>query len=190
MGTNPRSNQKRTHRHTDMTARVGIGDEDKLFSILDRLTAPPFLLILDCVQDPHNLGACLRSANGAGVHAVIMPKDRSVALTDVVRRVACGAAEKTPVIAVTNLVRFMKLIQEKGIWIVGTHLSAGKNLYQTKLTGPLALVLGSEGEGIRRLTAETCDDLISIPMVGTVESLNVSVAAGICLFEAVRQRTQ
>jgi 23S rRNA (guanosine2251-2'-O)-methyltransferase len=171
-----------------MTVRVGLGGEDKLFSILEKLTEPPFLLILDCVQDPHNLGACLRSANGAGVHAVIMPKDRSVSLTEVVRRVACGAAEKTPVIQVTNLARFMKQIQEKGVWIVGTHLTADKSVFDAKLTGPMALVVGSEGEGIRRLTAETCDELISIPMRGTVESLNVSVATGVCLFEAVRQR--
>jgi 23S rRNA (guanosine2251-2'-O)-methyltransferase len=171
-----------------MSARVPLWDEDKLFAIIEKLTVPPFLLILDCVQDPHNLGACLRSANGAGVHAVIVPKDRAVSITDVVRRVACGAAEKTPLIQVTNLARFMKQIQEKGIWIVGTHLSADKNLFESKLDGPLALVVGSEGEGIRRLTAETCDELVSIPMYGTVESLNVSVAAGICLFEAVRQR--
>lgn len=189
MGQNPRSRQQRTHRHSDMAARLTVGSEDKLFDILDKLTEPPFLLILDCIQDPHNLGACLRSANGAGVHAVVMPKDRSVSITEVVRRVACGAAEKTPVIQVTNLARFMKQIQEKGVWIVGTHLSASRSVFESKLTGPLALVVGSEGEGIRRLTADTCDDLIRIPMHGSVESLNVSVATGICLFEAVRQRT-
>lgn len=171
-----------------MTARLTVGNEDKLFGILEKLTVPPFLLILDCIQDPHNLGACLRSANGAGVHAVVTPKDRSVSITEVVRRVACGAAEKTPLVQVTNLARFMMELQQKGVWIVGTHLSASKSVFDSKLTGPLALVVGSEGEGIRRLTADTCDELISIPMQGTVESLNVSVATGVCLFEAVRQR--
>ncbi len=188
MGQNPRSRQQRTHRHSDMTARLTVGNEDKLFGILEKLTVPPFLLILDCIQDPHNLGACLRSANGAGVHAVVTPKDRSVSITEVVRRVACGAAEKTPLVQVTNLARFMMELQQKGVWIVGTHLSASKSVFDSKLTGPLALVVGSEGEGIRRLTADTCDELISIPMQGTVESLNVSVATGVCLFEAVRQR--
>jgi len=188
LGQNPRSRQQRTHRHSDMGARLTVGGEDKLFGILDKLTEPPFLLILDCIQDPHNLGACLRSANGAGVHAVIIPKDRSVSITEVVRRVACGAAEKTPLIHVTNLARTMKELQQKGLWLVGTHLSATRSVFDAKLTGPLALVVGSEGEGIRRLTADTCDDLIRIPMRGTVESLNVSVATGICLFEAVRQR--
>jgi 23S rRNA (guanosine2251-2'-O)-methyltransferase len=189
MGQNPRSRQQRTHRHSDLGAKLSIGDEDQLFGLLDKLMVPPFLLILDCIQDPHNLGACLRSANAAGVHAVIAPKDRSVSLTDVVRRVACGAAEKTPLINVTNLARTMKELQKKGIWMVGTQLAANRNLFECKLTGPLALVVGSEGEGIRRLTAETCDDLVSIPMLGSVESLNVSVSAGICLFEAVRQRS-
>jgi 23S rRNA (guanosine2251-2'-O)-methyltransferase len=172
-----------------MAARLTVGNEDKLFGILDTLTEPPLLLILDCIQDPHNLGACLRSANGAGVHAVITPKDRSVSITEVVRRVACGAAEKTPLVQVTNLARTMKELQQKGVWIVGTNLSATRSVFDSKLTGPLALVVGSEGEGIRRLTSDTCDELIRIPMHGTVESLNVSVATGICLFEAVRQRT-
>lgn len=189
MGQNPRSRQKRTHRHTDLTAKLSVGGEDKLFGILDKLTVPPFLLVLDCVQDPHNLGACLRTANAAGVHAVIAPKDRSVSLTDVVRRVACGAAEATPFVHVTNLARILKEIQKRGIWVVGGQLAVNRSLFESKLTGPLALVVGSEGEGIRRLTAETCDELVSIPMSGSVESLNVSVAAGICLYEAVRQRS-
>jgi 23S rRNA (guanosine2251-2'-O)-methyltransferase len=188
MGQNPRSRQKRTHRHTDFDAKLSAGNEDRLFSILDKQQEPPFLLVLDCIQDPHNLGACLRTANAAGVHAVIAPKDRSVGLTDVVKRVACGAAEKTPFIVVTNLSRMLKELQKRGVWIVGTQLAGNRNLFESKLTGPLALVVGSEGEGIRRLTAETCDELISIPMSGTVESLNVSVAAGVCLFEAFRQR--
>jgi 23S rRNA (guanosine2251-2'-O)-methyltransferase len=190
VGQNPRSRQQRTHRHADFSAKIMVGNEDRLFGILEKLQVPPFLLILDCVQDPHNLGACLRSANAAGVHAVITPKDRSVSVTDVVVRVACGAAEKTPLVHVTNLARTMKELKEKGLWIVGTHLGVAKSVFDCKLTGPLALVVGSEGEGIRRLTAETCDDLVSIPMLGEVQSLNVSVAAGVCLFEAVRQRSQ
>ena len=189
MGQNPRSRQKRTHRHTNFDAKLSVGNEDRLFSILDKLDKPPFLLILDCIQDPHNLGACLRTANAAGVDAVVAPKDRSVGLTDVVRRVACGAAEKTPFVLVTNLARTIKELQERNVWVVGTQLAVNRNLFESKLTGALALVVGSEGEGIRRLTADTCDELVSIPMTGSVESLNVSVAAGICMFEAVRQRT-
>ena len=151
--------------------------------------AQPFLLILDGVTDPHNLGACLRSADAAGVHAVIVPKDRSAQLNATAKKVACGAAESVPLIRVTNLARTMRLLQEENVWIVGTAGEADHTLFQSKMTGPLALVMGAEGEGMRRLTREHCDELISIPMAGSVSSLNVSVATGICLFEAVRQRS-
>jgi 23S rRNA (guanosine2251-2'-O)-methyltransferase len=151
-------------------------------------TDTPLLLILDGVTDPHNLGACLRNADAAGVAAVIVPKDKSAPLTATVSKVACGAAETVPLIRVTNLARTMKALQEKGIWIVGTAGEATHDIYQAQLTGPLAIVMGAEGDGMRRLTRETCDDLIKIPMAGSVSSLNVSVATGVCLFEAVRQR--
>lgn len=149
----------------------------------------PFLLILDGVQDPHNLGACLRSADAAGVHAVIAPKDNSVGLTPVVFKVASGAAATVPFIQVTNLARTMKFLREKNIWIYGAAEEAEKNCYETQLTLPLAIALGAEGKGLRRLTREHCDVLIKIPMQGSVSSLNVSVATGILLFEIVRQIT-
>ncbi|AIA72409.1 probable tRNA/rRNA methyltransferase [Pectobacterium atrosepticum SCRI1043] len=176
--------------HQGIVAKVKEGrkyQENDLPAMLDNLEMP-FLLILDGVTDPHNLGACLRNADGAGVHAVIVPRDRSAQLNATVKKVACGAAETIPVISVTNLARTMRLLQERNIWIVGTAGEADHTLYQSKLTGPLALVMGAEGEGMRRLTREHCDELISIPMAGSVSSLNVSVATGVCLFEAVRQR--
>ncbi|MGU3840050.1 23S rRNA (guanosine(2251)-2'-O)-methyltransferase RlmB [Vibrio diabolicus] len=148
----------------------------------------PLLLVLDGVTDPHNLGACLRNADAAGAAAIIVPKDRSAPMNATVSKVACGAAEVVPLIRVTNLARIMRTLQEKGIWFVGTAGEATHDIYQAKLTGPLAIVMGAEGDGMRRLTRETCDDLIKIPMAGSVSSLNLSVASGICLFEAVRQR--
>lgn len=149
----------------------------------------PFLLVLDGVTDPHNLGACLRTADAAGVDAVIVPKDKSAQLTSIARKVACGAAEVVPLIRVTNLARTLRDIQQNhNIWVVGTAGEATETIYQTKLTGALALVMGAEGDGMRRLTRECCDQLISIPMAGSVSSLNVSVATGVCLFEIVRQR--
>lgn len=149
----------------------------------------PLLLVLDGITDPHNLGACLRTADAAGVNAVIVPKDRSSALTATVQKVACGAAQTVPLIRVTNLARTLRELQQNyNIWVVGTAGEAQQNIYQTKLTGGLALVMGAEGEGMRRLTREHCDQLVSIPMAGSVSSLNVSVATGICLFEIVRQR--
>lgn len=152
------------------------------------LTEPPFFLILDGVEDPHNLGACLRVADAMGVHAVIAPKDRATGLNATVRKVACGAAETVPFLAVTNLARTMRELKDAGVFIVGAAAEAEGNLFNTKLSGPIALVLGAEGTGLRRLTAETCDALVGIPMFGSVESLNVSVASGICLYEARRQR--
>jgi 23S rRNA (guanosine2251-2'-O)-methyltransferase len=148
----------------------------------------PLLLILDGVTDPHNLGACLRVADGAGADAIIVPKDRSAQLNTTVSKVASGAAETMPFVAVTNLARSMRELQEAGIWLIGTSDDAEKTLYEVDLTGPVAIVMGAEGEGMRRLTKETCDELVSIPMFGGVESLNVSVASGVCLYEAARQR--
>ena len=163
-------------------------DEHDLLSALSQIGGDPLLLVLDGVTDPHNLGACLRSADAAGVHAVIIPKDRSAAVDGVVRKVAAGAAEFVPVAAVTNLARVLDFLKERGIWVVGTEGDAPKTLYQADLQRPLALVLGAEGSGMRRLTRERCDFLVRIPMAGQVESLNVSVAAGVVLFEARRQR--
>lgn len=162
--------------------------EGFLKNLLAGLDHPPLLLVLDGVTDPHNLGACLRSAEAAGVDAVIVPKDKSALMTPVVRKVACGAAEIVPFIVVTNLARTLKTLQQAGVWILGAAGEAQQSLYDSDLKGPLALVMGSEGSGMRRLTREHCDLLFSIPMAGEVSSLNVSVSAGVCLFEAVRQR--
>lgn len=156
--------------------------------VLDVLEEPAFLLILDGVTDPHNLGACLRTADAAGVHAVIAPKDRAVGLNATVRRVACGAAETVPYITVTNLARTMRALRERDIWLVGTSDQATGDLHSIDGRRPMAWVMGAEGEGMRRLTQETCDELVSIPMAGSVESLNVSVASAVCLYETVRQR--
>jgi 23S rRNA (guanosine2251-2'-O)-methyltransferase len=161
---------------------------DDLNELLDGLTEPPFLLILDSITDPHNLGACLRTAEGAGVHAVICPKDGSADLTPTARKVASGAAEVLPFIKVTNLVRTMEMLKNRGIWITGTSDKANSDLYAADLTGAVALVMGAEGKGLRSLVEKHCDNLISIPMSGKVSSLNVSVATGVCLYEAVRQR--
>jgi 23S rRNA (guanosine2251-2'-O)-methyltransferase len=163
-------------------------DEQALKALLEGLEETPLLLILDGVQDPHNLGACLRSADAAGVHAVVAPKDRSAGLTPTACKVASGAAETIPFVQVTNLSRTLRWLQEAGVWIVGTAGETDTLIYEMDLQGPLALVMGAEGKGMRRLTREACDALVRLPMAGTVESLNVSVAAGICLFEAVRQR--
>lgn len=163
-----------------------------VFTLLDELAGQevlPFLLILDGVTDPHNLGACLRTADAAGVHAVIAPKDRAVSLTPVVRRVACGAAETVPYIQVTNLARTMRALKERDVWLYGTDDQAEQHLHEVDLKGQaMAWVMGAEGEGLRRLTKETCDALVQIPMRGQVESLNVSVATALCLYERVRQQ--
>lgn len=164
-------------------------DENQLYQQLDALDRPAFLLVLDSVTDPHNLGACLRTADAAGVDAVIAPKDKAVGLTATVSKVACGAAETVPFYQVTNLARTLKALQERGIWLYGTAGEASDSVYQTKFDGAIAIVMGAEGKGLRRLTREACDHLIYIPMAGDVSSLNVSVATGVCLFEAVRQRT-
>jgi len=176
-------------RHQGVAARVHAAQKVRhLDDVLDTLNEPALLLVLDGVQDPHNLGACLRSADAFGVHAVIAPKDRAVGLTATVEKVACGAAETVPYITVTNLARTLRELKERDIWVVGADGEAETDLHGFRHTGSLAWVLGAEGEGLRRLTRETCDQLVRIPMLGSVESLNVSVSAGICLFEARRQR--
>jgi len=180
-------------RHQGVVALVeatALRGEKALTAFLAGLDHAPFLLILDGVQDPHNLGACLRSADAAGVDAVILPKDKSAGLTPTVRKVACGAAETLPLFAVTNLARTLEGLREAGIWLYGAAGEAQASLYDQPLTGPVGLVMGNEGKGLRRLTREHCDTLFTIPMAGRVESLNVSVATGICLFEALRQRSQ
>lgn len=178
-----------THRHQGVVAQVEPVPQIKsLDDLLDSIEEPPLLLVLDGVTDPHNLGACLRVADGAGVHAVIAPKDHAVGVNATVAKVASGAAEIMPYFMVTNLARTLGELKERNIWIVGTSGDAPKTLYESDLKGPLALVLGAEGAGMRQLTRRTCDELVSLPMRGAVESLNVSVASGVCLYEARRQR--
>lgn len=180
--------QARENRHVKMVEKIAPAlDEDELMAVVAQHEVP-FVLILDCVQDPHNLGAILRTADGAGVHAVVAPKDKAVGITETVRRISVGAADHVPFAQVTNLARTMEKLKEAGLWIVGTSDRADKSLYELDLKGPLALVLGAEEKGMRRLTEENCDFLASLPMAGKVECLNVSVATGVCLFEAVRQR--
>lgn len=161
---------------------------DDLDEVLETIEGPALLLILDGVTDPHNLGACLRTADAAGVHAVIAPRDRSAGMSTTVQRVACGAAESVPYLMVTNLARTMREIKDRDIWLIGTDDQAKSSIHQTDTRRPMGWVMGAEGEGMRRLTRETCDELVNIPMLGSVESLNVSVATAVCLFETVRQR--
>ena len=177
--------------HQGVVAEVSpsqVWGEAMLDELLDRAEGPPLLLVLDGVTDPHNLGACLRTADAAGALALIVPKDKSATLNATVRKVACGAAEVIPLVAVTNLARTLEKLQQKGLWIVGTAGEAEQSLYEQDLTGPIVLVMGAEGRGMRRLTREHCDYLVRLPMAGSVSSLNVSVATGVCLFEALRQR--
>jgi 23S rRNA (guanosine2251-2'-O)-methyltransferase len=183
------SKQARENRHVQAVETIVPSlDEDDVMAIVAQ-HATPFVLILDCVQDPHNLGAILRTADGAGVHVVVAPKDKAVGITETVRRISVGAADHVPFAQVTNLARTMEKLKAAGLWLVGTSDHAkSKSIYELDLKGPLALVLGSEDKGMRRLTQEHCDFLASIPMAGRVECLNVSVATGVCLFEAVRQR--
>jgi 23S rRNA (guanosine2251-2'-O)-methyltransferase len=176
-------------RHQGVAARVAaLEPQASIEEVLTQAGADALLLLLDGVQDPHNLGACLRVADAFGAHAVIAPKDRAVALTPAAAKVASGAAESVPYIAVTNLARAMRELKEAGVWVLGADQEAKQGVDRARLHGPLAWVLGAEGEGLRRLTRESCDELVCIPMQGTVGSLNVSVAAGICLYEARRQR--
>ncbi|MDD3677320.1 23S rRNA (guanosine(2251)-2'-O)-methyltransferase RlmB [Thauera propionica] len=178
-----------TRRHQGVVAKVDATRRDiKLADVLDSLDENALILVLDGVQDPHNLGACLRVADAAGAHAVVAPKDRAVGLNATAVKVASGAADTVPYITVTNLARALREMQEAGVWVVGAAGEADKSLYEIDQKVPVAWVLGAEGDGLRRLTRETCDELARIPMHGSVESLNVSVASGICLFEARRQR--
>lgn len=175
--------------HQGVVARVReLPQARSLDALLDGLAEPPLLLVLDGVTDPHNLGACLRVADGAGAHAVVAPRDHAAGISATVAKVASGAAETVPYFMVTNLARALGELKERGIWVVGTAGEAERTLYQADLKGPTALVLGAEGPGLRQLTRKTCDVLVRIPMMGAVESLNVSVASGVCLYEARRQR--
>ncbi len=182
-----RAHPARANSHSDEIQPLPRLSEQDLLHRVER-ASEPLVLILDEVSDPHNLGACLRSANAAGALAVMTPKNRSASVTDTVRRVACGGAEATPVVQVTNLARAMEHLKEAGLTLIGTDDSGDRPLFEAELAGPVGLVMGAEGTGMRRLTRESCDTLVRIPMLGSVECLNVSVAAGICLFEAVRQR--
>lgn len=178
-------------RHQDVVAQFtphNLFGERDLRQLLGAVAGEPLVLVLDGVQDPHNLGACLRSADAAGVHLVILPKDRAAGLTPVARRAASGAAETLPILLATNLARVLGQLRQAGLWLAGTSDQGASSLYETDLTGPLALVMGGEGKGMRRLTAEACDYHLRIPMRGMVESLNVSVATAVCLYEIVRQR--
>lgn len=188
-GRDRQGREARENRHVRPSTEIAVEsrDEEALMRIVAK-EATPFILILDCIQDPHNLGAILRTADGAGVHAVVAPKDKQVGITETVRRVSVGAADHVPFVQVTNLARTMERLKDAGIWFVGTSDKAGKSLYELDLKGPLALVLGAEEKGMRRLTEENCDFLAMIPMAGHVDCLNVSVSAGVSLFEAVRQR--
>jgi 23S rRNA (guanosine2251-2'-O)-methyltransferase len=177
--------------HQGIVARCKIQkplSEHDLDEILATCQGAPLFLVLEGVQDPHNLGACLRTCDAVGVTAIIIPQDRAASVTPVVRKVSCGASETVPIIQVGNLVRALETLKQKGVWVMGTTGDAPESLYQSDLKGPLAIVLGAEGTGLRRLTLEHCDLLMHIPMHGMVESLNVSVAAAVCLYEALRQR--
>jgi 23S rRNA (guanosine2251-2'-O)-methyltransferase len=180
-------NQARENRHASAGATIKLHDEEDFARLLEGQPSP-LVLILDCIQDPHNLGACLRTADAAGCALVVLPRDRTAPLSDTVRRVACGGAESVPIARVTNLVRAMEKLKDLGVQVVGTADEAGQSIFEVDLSGPIAIVLGAEGEGMRRLTGEKCDQLARIPMGGSVACLNVSVATGVCLFEAVRQR--
>jgi 23S rRNA (guanosine2251-2'-O)-methyltransferase len=190
-------NRKQLDELTSKAAHQGIAvhceplqiqNETYLDTLLDSLEEDPLLLVLDGVTDPHNLGACLRSADAAGVQVVIAAKNNAAPLNATVAKVACGAADVIPYVQVTNLARTLQYLQQRGIWVTGTSGAAEQTLYQSNLKGPLAIVMGAEGKGMRRLTQENCDFLLKIPMAGEVSSLNVSVATGVCLFEAQRQR--
>lgn len=187
MRRNDHRPEARANKHTSAVGDIHFYDESDLATLIEA-SPNALVLILDCVQDPHNFGACLRTADAAGVAVVVVPKDKSSPVTDTVRRVACGGAENVPIARVTNLARAMEKLKELGVWLVGTADEAGKSIYDIDLKGPVGIVMGAEGEGMRRLTGERCDFLVQIPMNGKVPCLNVSVATGVCLFEAVRQR--
>ncbi|MDB4673322.1 23S rRNA (guanosine(2251)-2'-O)-methyltransferase RlmB [Verrucomicrobiales bacterium] len=177
----------RRSRHSNPDHGIELKDEAFLFALL-RETENPLILVLDQVQDPHNLGACLRTADATGVHAVVVPKDNSAPLSDTVVHVASGAAQTVPLVSVTNLARTLRDVQKLGVWLTGAADEATQTMYEVDYTSGTGIVMGAEGEGLRRLTREVCDNLISIPMKGKVPCLNVSVATGVCLYEVVRQR--
>jgi 23S rRNA (guanosine2251-2'-O)-methyltransferase len=177
----------RDNKHVSKNADIPRYEDEDLAALVEA-SANPLILILDCVQDPHNFGACLRTADAAGVSAVVVPKDKSAPISDTVIRVSCGGAEHVPIVRVTNLSRAMDKLKKLGVWLVGTADETDKSIYDQDLTGPIGIVMGAEGTGMIRLTQENCDFLVRIPMAGAVECLNVSVATGVCLFEAVRQR--
>lgn len=183
----PTIRKERDIRHSDLSKPVLVLTEDDFYHLVES-TENPLILVLDEIQDPHNLGACMRSSDGAGVTAVIVPKHNAATLTEAARRVACGGAEHVPFIRVTNIVNTLNKLKDLGVTVIGTSDKTETSLYDTDLTGPTALVMGAEGEGCRRLTMASCDQLIKIPMAGIVPCLNVSVATGVCLYEAVRQR--
>jgi 23S rRNA (guanosine2251-2'-O)-methyltransferase len=180
-------NRERGSQHADLNAPLPRMSEEELYDKIFELKNPT-LLILDCIEDPHNLGACLRTADAAGVLAVVTPKNKAASITETVRRVASGGAESVPLVQVTNLAQSMNKMKEAGLFLIGTSDQATEDLYDKNLTGPIGIVMGSEGSGLRRLTMDTCDDLISIPMAGEVPCLNISVATGVCLYEVVRQK--
>ncbi|MGP1956335.1 MAG: 23S rRNA (guanosine(2251)-2'-O)-methyltransferase RlmB [Arsenophonus sp. NC-PE1-MAG3] len=183
-----RQTENAVHQGIFIQIKSGRQYQESDLDIIISQVQSPFLLILDGITDPHNLGACLRNAEAAGVDAVIVPKNKSAQLNAIAKKVACGAAENIPLIRVTNLARILRQLQKQHIWIIGTACDANHTLYESKLTGAIAFLMGAEDKGMRRLTREHCNELISIPMAGIVSSLNVSVTTGICLFEAVRQR--
>ena len=180
-------NPDRGSRHANLNAPLPRMSEEELYDKIFELESPT-VLVLDCIEDPHNLGACLRTADAAGVLAVVTPKNKAASITETVRRVASGGAESVPVVQVTNLAQSMNKMKEAGLFLIGTSDQAIENLYQKNLTGPIGIVMGSEGNGLRRLTMDTCDDLVQIPMEGSVPCLNISVATGVCLYEVVRQK--
>jgi 23S rRNA (guanosine2251-2'-O)-methyltransferase len=179
----------RANKHSRLETEIVTYEEGDLAALLEG-KQEPLVLILDCVQDPHNFGACLRTADAAGVSAVIIPKDKSAPITETVVRISCGGAEHVPIVRVVNLSRAMKKLKDIGFWLVGTADETDKSIYELDLRGPIGIVMGGEGPGMRRMTGEHCDFMARIPMAGKVECLNVSVATGVCLFEAVRQRSR
>jgi 23S rRNA (guanosine2251-2'-O)-methyltransferase len=181
------SNRERDSKHANLNLPLPRMSEEELYEKIFELDSPT-VLILDCIEDPHNLGACLRTADAVGVIAVVTPKNKAASLTETVRRVASGGAESVPLIQVTNLTQSMSKMKKAGLFLIGTSDQATQDLYDLNLTGPIGIVMGSEGNGLRRLTMDTCDELTKIPMVGTVPCLNISVATGVCLYEVVRQK--
>lgn len=184
---NKSSNRDRERKHANLHLPLPRMSEEELYDKIFELKSPT-VLVLDCIEDPHNLGACLRTADGAGALAVVTPKNKAASITETVRHVASGGAESVPLVQVTNLAQSMNKMKEAGLFLIGTSDQATQDIYDMNLTGPIGIVMGSEGNGLRRLTMDTCDDLVQIPMKGDVPCLNISVATGVCLYEVVRQK--